>query len=130
MRTTHLLHLAAACSFSLLTSLPTCAQEPAKFAPPPPKLQVLDESEQPAVTIRQPQSSTQITEKRDHGDVKEIKVKSGGSTYYLKPKQGTGNVASDDVSVPQWKVHEFGPGGNGDADKVPATPVAPAVPTK
>ena len=109
MRISRLLHLALAGNLALLAAWPASAQDSGKVvAPPPPQLEKLDEGEPPAITIRQPTSASEITEKRSPGgQVEEIKVKSGGSTYYLKPKQATGNPPGDDISVPQWVIHEF-----------------------
>ena len=111
MRTSHLTHLAAVCTFAMLAVAPAYAQQTFASAPPPPKLEKLEEGEPPAITIRQPASSSEITEKRvPGGQVTEVKVKSGDSTYYQKPKQATGNPPSDDVSVPQWVIYEFDAG--------------------
>ena len=88
----------------------TGAPAPAKAdVPPPPKLEKLEEGDGPAITIRQPASRNEITEKRTSGnELKEIKVKSGPSTYTLRPRRGTGNTPADDVVLPEWTVHEFG----------------------
>jgi len=108
MRIFQLTSLAAACAFVMLANAPASAQQASPNAPPP-KLQKLDDSEQPAVTIRQPATTNEITEKRaPGGDVKEVKVKSGNSTYTLKPKSQTTSDSGDNISVPQWTVHEFG----------------------
>ena len=95
-----------------LAAVPLYSVAQEKTAPTPPGLQRIDEGEQPAVTIRQPQSEKEITEKRDHGQVTEIKVKSGKSTYYLRPNNqiigGTASgSASNSVVPPEWVVHEF-----------------------
>ena len=104
MRKTYSLQLAAVGAFALMTTLSAAAQEP-------PKLEKLDEGEPPAITIRQPSTAQEITETRGPGgEIKEIKVKSGGSTYYLRPRQATGSPPSDSISVPQWVIHEFGAG--------------------
>ncbi len=111
MRTYHLTTLAIAGLFAMLATGSVSAQQPQTDAPPPPKLEKLEEGEAPAITIRQPTTSSEITEKRaPGGEITEIKVKSGGSTYYLRPKQATGNPTSDDVSVPQWVIYEFDAG--------------------
>ena len=99
----------AASTLVMLISAHVSAQEPAKAdVPPPPKLEKLEEGEPPTITIRQPSSKTQIIEQRGPGnELKEIKVKSGPSTYILRPRQGTGNTPADDVVIPQWVIHEF-----------------------
>jgi hypothetical protein len=89
----------------------------AQPAPPPPELEKLEEGEPPAVTIRKPgeDSRTQgnsIKERRDHGQTKEIEVKSGPSTYYVRPNPQLGGSTPGDAQSPppssaQWKVGEF-----------------------
>ncbi len=111
MRKPIFLHLAAICALALLTAVPASAQEPATKAPPPPKLEKLEEGEAPAITIRQPSTASEITEMRGPGgEIKEIKVKSGGSTYYLRPRSTTATAAGDNISTPQWVIHEFDAG--------------------
>ncbi|MFC3109800.1 DUF2782 domain-containing protein [Undibacterium arcticum] len=111
MRTSTLLHIAAVCVAVQL--LPAYAQAPAKnVAPPPPKLEKMEEGEQPAITIAPPDSGTKITEKRQQGKVTEVKVKSGKSTYYLKPNEPAGSAAPGDVQSNQiraaeWPILEF-----------------------
>jgi len=115
MRTSTLLQIGAVCVAAQL--LPVYAQAPAKnVAPPPPKLEKLEEGEQPAITIAPPDSGTKITEKRQQGKVTEVKVKSGKSTYYLKPNEPAGSAArgdlqSDEVRPAQWQILEFDLGG-------------------
>lgn len=107
-------------AFSLAAPLAMAQAAPAAVAPPPPELQTLDEGEPPAVTIKKPGdgqgSGNKIEERRDHGQTKEIKVQSGPSTYYLKPKEQLGSSTPGDVqSGPptgaQWKIKEFDWGG-------------------
>ena len=112
--------LTATCLTAVVAAIPAGAQEqPANT--PPPRTEILDESDQPAVTIRKPNTEREITERREHGQVKEIKVKSGGSTYYLKPKGSAGSPPSDahgsEISVPMWTIKEFDAGQKNDADK-------------
>ena len=57
---------------------------------PPADLEIIDEVDQPAITIRKPDTTGEITEKRQGGMVEEIKVKSGPSTYYLYPNGPNG----------------------------------------
>ena len=102
MRTSHLTSLAAACAFATLATASAFAQQQ-------PKLDKLDEGEPPAITIRQPSSTSEITERRaPGGEIKEIKVKSGGSTYYLRPRSATASAVGDNMTTPQWVIHEFG----------------------
>ena len=84
-------------------------------APPsrPPQLQPLEEGEEPAVTIRPPDNKGKISEKRAPGGrVTEIKVTSGGSTYYLKPDMTAGSTLPGDAQssglrAAQWEVLQF-----------------------
>lgn len=73
------------------------------------ELEVIDEVDQPAITIRKPDMTGEITEKRQGGIVEEIKVKSGPSTYYLFPNGGPNGVPGsfNEVRPALWKVHEF-----------------------
>jgi hypothetical protein len=78
----------------------------------PPVLEKLEEGEPPAITIRKPDTEKQITEKRQQGKVTEVKVKSGKSTYYLKPADPAGRALrgdgqSDEIRAAQWPVLEF-----------------------
>jgi uncharacterized protein involved in outer membrane biogenesis len=66
----------------------------------------------PAFTISPPDSGKNITEKRQQGKVTEVKVKSGKSTYYLKPVDPAGSAMrgdgqSDEIRAAQWPVLEF-----------------------
>ncbi|WP_050467295.1 hypothetical protein [Herbaspirillum chlorophenolicum] len=116
--------LAAAllCAVAGLAAPLAVAQQPqqapsAQPAPPPPELEKLEEGEPPAVTIRKPgddgnSSGNSIKEHRDHGQTKEIEVKSGPSTYYLRPNQNVGSSTPGDAqsgppTSAQWKVGEF-----------------------
>jgi len=114
--------LLAAVTTALGLSVGAMAQQavPNSIAPPPPELQKLEEGEAPAVTIRKPgeerTNGNSINERRDHGQTKEIKVQSGPSTYYLKPKEQVGSAMPGDAqSGPptgaQWKIKEFDMGG-------------------
>lgn len=94
--------------------VPPCAgaQEPAKLSQPP-KLEKLEEGEQPAITIpAKPDSERKITQKKDKGRVTEVKVKSGKSTYYLKPNDPAGSALrgdtqSNEIRGAQWEVKQF-----------------------
>ena len=74
------------------------------------ELEIIDEVDQPAITIRKPDMTGEITEKRQGGIVEEIKVKSGPSTYYLfpyGPNGVPGSFESSEVRPALWRVHEF-----------------------
>lgn len=107
-------------SLLMLSSLAHAQAVSDKPAPPPPELQTLEEGEPPAVTIRKPGDAqgtgNKIEERRDHGQTKEVKVQSGPSTYYLKPKEQLGSsMPGDAQSGPptsaQWQIKEFDWGG-------------------
>lgn len=97
--------------------------------PRPPQLQPLEEGEEPAVTIRPPDNQGKISEKRAPGGrVTEIKVTSGGSTYYLKPDVAGGSTLPGDAQssglrAAQWEVLEF------DLSRAKEAKEADAVPT-
>ncbi|WP_019139533.1 DUF2782 domain-containing protein [Noviherbaspirillum massiliense] len=90
------------------------AQQPDGKAPPPPQLENLEEGEEaPAITIRKPEGGSRSEEKRaPGGKVTEIKVSSGGSTYYLKPNDQAGSAAPGDIQgsmmrAAQWEILTF-----------------------
>jgi hypothetical protein len=123
---------------ALLTPLLVAAQQPQPPSDAPPKLEMLQEGEPPSIKIGKPEGEHKITETRGDGQVKEIKVESGISTYYLKPNEQVGNALPGDTQSTtnrgaQWKVMEFDLGGktkNSDGTN-PATPSdgsAPATP--
>ncbi|MGV8893739.1 MAG: DUF2782 domain-containing protein [Burkholderiaceae bacterium] len=95
----------AACAMPLLAS----AQQP---APQPPVMENLEEGEPPAISITPPGTEKKITEKRQQGKVTEVEVKSGNSTYYLKPVDPAGSAMrgdgqSNEMRAAQWPVIEF-----------------------
>lgn len=99
----------AACAMPLLAG----AQQPAQqSAPPPPVMENLEEGEPPAISITPPGTEKKITEKRQQGKVTEIEVKTGNSTYYLKPVDPAGSAMrgdgqSNEIRAAQWPVMEF-----------------------
>ncbi|MFL9924624.1 hypothetical protein PQR62_10130 [Herbaspirillum lusitanum] len=115
---------------SPLAMAQTPAAPSAAPAPPPPELEKLEEGEPPAVTIQKPgggggNNGNSINERRDHGQTKEIEVKSGPSTYYLKPHQQVGSSTPGDAqsgppTAAQWKVKEFDWGGSKQPKKTDA----------
>jgi hypothetical protein len=110
------------------------AQQPSRDAPPPPKLEPLEEGEAPPITIRKPEERARIEEKRaPGGKVTEIKVTSGNSTYYVKPNDPVGSAAPGDGESPtnrgaQWEVLEFNLGGSREAKRAETGDAAAAVP--
>jgi hypothetical protein len=106
--------LLTVCIASLATPMLVSAQQapqpPKTVAPPPPELQKLEEGEAPAVTVRKPgETPGDITQKTEQGRVTEIKVNSGGSTYYVKPQSTAGTLQPGDGPVrgAQWQIKEF-----------------------
>ncbi|MRW83590.1 hypothetical protein GJ698_05720 [Pseudoduganella sp. FT26W] len=79
----------------------------------PPKLEKLEEVTDDGVTITAKPAENKITEKRDNsGNVTEATVKSGPSTYTLRPNHpaGTampGDAMSGNLRGAQWTVMEF-----------------------
>ena len=101
----------------LVLSLLAHATSVSAQTPPsePPKLEKLEEMTDAPITVTtQPGSGSEkkITEKREQGKVTEVKVKSGHSTYYLKPNTPAGSALPGDAvgsanRGPQWQVLEF-----------------------
>lgn len=80
----------------------------------PPKLEKIEEVADDAITVTaKPTPEHKITEKRDNsGQVVEATVKSGPSTYTLKPNRPAGTALPGDAMGsanrgPQWTVMEF-----------------------
>ena len=79
----------------------------------PPKLEVIEEVTDTPITVTPPKSGgTKITEKKEGGRVTEIKVKTGKSSYTMKPNIPAGNAQPGDgqssaIRAPQWTVLEF-----------------------
>jgi hypothetical protein len=95
--------------------LSLCAQAALAQAPSaaPPKLEKLEEiADDPITVTAKPAPERQITEKREGGRVTEAKVKSGKSTYTVKPNTPAGSALPGDAvgsanRGPQWTVMEF-----------------------
>ena len=89
------------------------ATSPSANTPPPPQTMRLEEGEAPAVTINPPSTEKAITEKKELGKVKEVKVQTGRTTYYGKPIEPAGGMRgdaqSDNTQPVQFKIGEFGP---------------------
>lgn len=116
--------------------MPAAAQPKTATPEAPPQLEKLDEGEPPAITISKPDTESKISEKRENGKVTGIKVKSGNSTYFLKPSQPAGSSLPGDVqSGPlrgaQWQIFEFEAGPkkkNEDKEDDTTTPSLPEQP--
>lgn len=97
----------------------------------PPTMQRLEEGEAPAITIRKPDGSKKITEKREQGVVTEVQVQSGKSNYKLKQSAGAGNAAAGDaqsntVRAAQFTVKEFDFGRKPETEKKEDASLQPA----
>jgi len=87
-------------------------QKPPSDAPP--QLEKIEEIGDDSITVTaKPAPERQITEKRDNGGrVTEVKVKSGPSTYTVRPANPTGTALPGDAvgsanRGPMWTVLEF-----------------------
>ncbi|NLC24717.1 hypothetical protein NB640_06560 [Oxalobacter vibrioformis] len=86
------------------------AQDMEKGTQPAEELELIDEVEQPTITIRKPDAAKEITERKEQGVVTEVKVQTGVSTYYLYPNKPLGGAFDDVTSKHRpamWRVHEF-----------------------
>jgi hypothetical protein len=79
----------------------------------PPKLERIEEgSDIPLTVTPKRDGERKITEKKEGGKVTEVKVKSGKSTYTMRPNVPAGNAQPGDATAsslraPQWQVMEF-----------------------
>ncbi len=72
--------------------------------------EILDETDEPAITIRRPDINAEIVERRNGGMVEEVQVNSGPSTYYLYPNGQHGvpdSFESNVVRPALWRVGTF-----------------------
>jgi hypothetical protein len=97
--------------FAVFAAVPfAMAQDTEKDAKPAEELELIDEVEQPTITIRKPDATREITERREQGVVTEVKVQTGVSTYYLYPNKPLGGAFDDVTSKSRpamWRIHEF-----------------------
>lgn len=116
MRTSRFASLFIVCAAALTASVSAGAQQSQpknQDAPPPPKMEKLEEGEPPAVNIREPKNKQTITERRSpDGQVKDVKVTKGKNTYTVKPNLRPGSALPGDAQSPQsrpaeWQVYEF-----------------------
>lgn len=107
---------ASFCIAAHALSWPAFAQQEnsaSRQAPPPPRLEKLEEGEAPAVTIRPAPDKSTITEKRAPGGKRtEVKVTTGKSTYYVKPADEAGTALPGDAQSiaakpALWEVMTF-----------------------
>ena len=83
------------------------AQTPAKPSEAPPQLERIEELGEAPITVAPAAAKQQITEKREAGVTSEVKVTSGGSTYYMKPAAGADQANGNALRGPHWNVLEF-----------------------
>ncbi len=103
-------------------------------APPPPRLERLEEGEAPAVTIPGRASEQKIEDKRENGRITSTTVRTGGSVYTVTPNTPKGSALPGDLQSTsnrpaQWQIMEFSsdPKKNNNArgDTPAATPAPP-----
>lgn len=108
-------------------SLPAFAQQRAE-APPPPRLEKLEEGQAPAVTITPPSEKNTVTEKRAPGGKRtEVKVKTGNTTYRVQSADEPGNAQQGDgqsiaAKPAQVEVMQFDISGKRKLQKEPVEP--------
>jgi hypothetical protein len=136
MKTTSILPIVTFAAAALLAPVLTNAQQPTDTTKPntptqqqsqqqaqqptqdkkkqdqPPKLEKLEEGEPSSLKIGKPAPQQKVTETRDDNGVKEVKVQTGASTYYVRPNQEVGTSLPGDVQSvhnhgAEWKVFEF-----------------------
>ena len=104
----------------------------------PPKLERIEEGSDTPITVTpQTRNQNKIVEKKEGGRVTEVQVKSGGSTYTMKPNVPAGNAQPGDgqssaIRAPQWEIMQFNLGQKKRTepreDDTPAAPVPPPPP--
>lgn len=127
----------------LITVLSLCLLAPSAFAQAqpkpkpseaPPKLEVIEQGADAPITVTPAKTGgAKITEKKENGRVTEVKVKSGKSSYTMRPNTPAGNAQPGDgqssaIRAPQWTVMEFDLGGKKKNTDKEAVPDAAAVP--
>jgi hypothetical protein len=113
-------------SFAITASTLVVAQD--KTAPPPPKLEKLEEAQDSDVKlIKQESNKLKTVERKENGKVSEVQVRSGKSTYTVKPNNASKGTPEGDANrAAQWKVMEFG--GKKQSKEVESLPVLPVGP--
>lgn len=97
------------CCLAASTGAAVAQQKPSEQ---PPKLDVIEPGSDVPAVIAPRAGGTKITEKKEGGVVTEVKVKSGKSSYTMKPNVPAGNAqpgdaVSSQIRAPQWTVMEF-----------------------
>ncbi|MGZ5780888.1 MAG: DUF2782 domain-containing protein [Burkholderiaceae bacterium] len=142
MRTLKFASIFTVCAIAWIAPFSVSAQQSQpknQDAPPPPKMEKLEEGEPPTVNIHEPKNKQTITEKRSpDGQVKEVKVTKGKNTYTVKPNVRPGSALPGDGQSPQsrpaqWQVYEFNnkkKPKESEIEDAPPPAVAPPAPTK
>ena len=120
--------LAASVSVCFLASLSVTVSAQEKTAPPPPKLEKLEEGPETDIKLIKPESNKLKTvERREGGKVTEVQVKSGKSQYTVKTNDAVKGTREGDANrAAQWKVMEFG--GKKESKQVESLPELPVGP--
>jgi hypothetical protein len=115
-----------AAGFAISASTLVAAQD--KTAPPPPKLEKLEEGPDSDVKlIKQESNKLKTVERKDNGKVTEVQVRTGKSSYTVKPNDAPKGTPEGDANrAAQWKVLEFG--GKKQEKEVESLPVLPVGP--
>jgi hypothetical protein len=129
MQTSKVLVILSLSAAAMLAPFLARAQQPQAQSDTPQKLEKLEEGEPPSIKVGRPEDKRKITEKRDETGVREVKVQTGTSTYYVKPNQQVGNALPGDAQSlhnhgAEWKVMEFDLGSKGKKGDG-TSPVAP-----
>jgi hypothetical protein len=119
--------LVATC-FAISASPLVAAQDKTVPPPPPPKLEKLEEGPDSDVKlIKQESNKLKTVERKDNGKVTEVQVRTGKSTYTVKPNNAPKGTPEGDANrAAQWKVMEFG--GKKQSKEVESLPVLPVGP--
>ncbi|MBI1834842.1 MAG: hypothetical protein HYR92_03610 [Burkholderiales bacterium] len=127
MKTSRLL-VAASFSACLFAVAPVTVSAQEKTAPPPPKLEKLEEGPETDIKLIKPESTKLKTvERREGGKVTEVQVKSGKSQYTVKTNDAVKGTREGDANrAAQWKVMEFG--GKKEAKQTESLPELPVGP--
>lgn len=115
-------------STCFLASLTLTASAQEKTAPPPPKLEKLEEGPETDIKLIKPESNKLKTvERREGGKVTEVQVRTGKSSYTVKTNNAMKGTREGDANrAAQWKVMEFG--GKKESKQVESLPELPAGP--
>jgi hypothetical protein len=115
-----------AAGFALAVPGLTSAQN--KDVPPPPKLEKVEELQEADLkAIKPAKERAKTVERREGGRVTEVEVRTGKSTYTVKPNQAPKGTPEGDANhAAMFKVMEFG--GKKEAKEVEPLPVLPVGP--